>query len=199
MVLVTSSGALEIMQYQTDTRIKCVQAWLMIKIMRHFDRLATKCVQAQLIHEAATNEEKCEKCIRSEETWYSEASVIFSTASQRMSIYPLVDLLGSIIGVFQIGNFCSSLLWSMLWVPDWVPNWCHPIFWGPQDLPKVSDYGSFYGAWLGPKIGFPVRGPPWSPLGVSAWDLQLGWPFIFISSHPCVCKLWPEWFPTHKR
>ena len=145
----TSRSTMEIMQCQTDTRIKCVQAWLMIKIMRHFDRLATKCVQAQLIHEAATNEEKCEKCIRSEETWYSEASVIFSTASQRMSIYPLVDLLGSIIGVFQIGNFCSSLLWSMLWVPDWVPNWCHPIFWGPQDLPKVSDYGSFYGALTG--------------------------------------------------
>ena len=28
---------------------------------------------------------------------------------------------------------------------------------------------------------------------------RLGWPFIFISPHPRVCKLWPEWFSTHKQ
>ena len=152
-------STLVIMQYQTDTRIKCVQAWL-----------KGLCASKQKICGQAKQMKKSVKKIL-EERKFNTVKLLYSSLMP-LNACPTIPWwtfwgLGSIIGVFKLETFCSPLLWSMHGVPEWVPNWCYPINWGPFGVPRT-----FWGLWLWFLLWCMIGAPNWGPSPL--WSLNWG-------------------------
>ena len=92
---------------------------------------------------------------------------------------------------FMVNNYSSGNMSLLLWFKECSIDHHEPVVPDLEVilLPKEKKPASLdqLVAWL------------FHWLGGTGFESKLGWPFIFMSPHPRVCKLWPEWFPRHKQ